>query len=138
MPMQVELVSPERILWSGQAEMVIARTLGGGDIAFLPGHAPFVGALGTGVLTIRPSGGGADEKVACHGGFVEVSGSAETSTVTILSDVAELSSQIDVERARRAREQAEAAVRGEHDADAEAALRRANARLEAAGQTAAH
>lgn len=135
-PMQVELVSPERILWSGQAEMVIARTLGGGDIAFLPGHAPFVGALGTGVLTIRPSGGGADEKVACHGGFVEVSGSAESSTVTILSDVAELSSQVDVQRARLAKEQAEAALRGEHDAEAEAALRRANARLEAAGQTA--
>lgn len=135
--MQVELVSPERILWSGQAEMVIARTLGGGDIAFLPGHAPFVGALGTGVLTIRPSGGGSDEKVACHGGFVEVSGSAESSTVTILSDVAELSGQIDVQRAREAKERAEAALRTEHDVEAEAALRRANVRLEAAGQTAA-
>ena len=138
MPMQVELVSPERILWSGPAEMVIARTLGGGDIAFLPGHAPFVGALGTGILTIRPAGGGADEKVAVHGGFVEVSGSAESSTVTVLSDVAEMASQIDVERARRAKEQAEAALRGEHDAEAEAALRRAHVRLEAAGQTAAH
>src|SRR3546814_13434666 len=102
--MQGGRVSPERSLWSGPAEMVIARTLGGGDIAFLPGHAPFVGALGTGVLTIRPSsgpaGGGADEKVACHGGFVEVSGSAESSTVTILSDVAALSGQVDVQRAR--------------------------------------
>jgi F-type H+-transporting ATPase subunit epsilon len=138
MPMQVELVSPERILWSGQAEMVIVRTLGGGDIAFLPGHAPFVGALGTGVLTIRPSGGGGDEKVACHGGFVEVSGSAESSTVTILSDVAELSGQIDVQRAREAKERAELELRQAHDAEAEAALRRAHVRLEAAGQTAAH
>lgn len=135
MPMQVELVSPERILWSGQAEMVIARTVGGGDIAFLPGHAPFVGALGTGVITIRPSAGGADEKVACHGGFVEVSGSAESSTVTILSDVAELASQIDVDRARAAKERAEAAIRQEHDAEGEAALRRAHIRLEVAGQT---
>jgi F-type H+-transporting ATPase subunit epsilon len=138
MPMQVELVSPERILWSGQAEMVIARTLGGGDIAFLPGHAPFVGALGIGILTIRPAGGGQDEKVACHGGFVEVSGAADSSTVTILSDVAELSGQIDVQRARDARERAEAALRQEHDAEGEAALRRAHVRLEAAGQTAAH
>ena len=137
-PMQVELVSPERILWSGQAEMVIARTLGGGDIAFLPGHAPFVGALGTGILTIRPSGGGQDEKVACHGGFVEVSGSAGSSTVTILSDVAELSSQIDVERARQAKEQAESRLRQDHDTEAEAALRRAHVRLEAAGQTVNH
>lgn len=135
MPMQVELVSPERILWSGQAEMVIARTLGGGDIAFLPGHAPFVGALGTGILTIRPSGGGSDEKVAVHGGFVEVSGTPESSTVTVLSDVAELSTQIDVQRAREAKERAEAALRQEHDVETEAALRRANVRLEAAGQT---
>ena len=133
MAMQVELVSPERILWSGEAEMVIARTLGGGDIAFLPGHAPFVGALGTGVITIRPTGGGADEKVACHGGFVEVSGSAESSTVTILSDVAELASQVDVERARQAKERAEAALRAEHDTEAAAALARANVRLDVAG-----
>ncbi len=129
MPMQVELVSPERILWSGEAEMVIARTLGGGDIAFLPGHAPFVGALGTGVVTIRPSSGGQDEKVACHGGFVEVS----NNTVSILSDVAELASQIDVERARRAMEEAEAHLRSEHDAEIEAGLRRAHIRLEVAG-----
>jgi len=133
MPMQVELVSPERILWSGEAEMVIARTLGGGDIAFLPGHAPFVGALGTGVVTIRPTGGGADEKVACHGGFVEVSGSEGSTTVTILSDVAELASQVDVERARQAKERAEAALRSEHDVEAAAALARANVRLDVAG-----
>lgn len=142
MPMQVELVSPERILWSGQADMVICRTLGGGDIAFLPGHAPFVGALGTGVLTIRPTGGGDDEKVAVHGGFVEVSSAgAEGSTVvTVLSDVAELASQIDIERARVAKEQAEAAVRADNDSEAEAALRRAHVRLDAAGHgaTAAH
>lgn len=135
MPMQVELVSPERILWSGQAEMVIARTVGGGDIVFLPGHAPFVGALGTGILTVRPAGGGADEKVAVHGGFVEVSGTPESSSVTVLSDVAEMASQIDVERARRAKEQAEVHLRQEHDTEAEAALRRAHVRLEAAGHT---
>ena len=45
MPMQVELVSPERVLYEDDADMVIARTVGGGDIAFLTGHAPFLGAL---------------------------------------------------------------------------------------------
>jgi F-type H+-transporting ATPase subunit epsilon len=125
--LQVELVSPERILYSGEADMVIARTVGGGDIAFLTGHAPFVGALDIATVTIRSPGG--DELVAVHGGFVEVS----NDTVTILSDVAELSSQIDVERARRAREQAEERARGGHDAEAEAAARRAHVRLAAAG-----
>jgi F-type H+-transporting ATPase subunit epsilon len=125
--LQVELVSPERILYSGEADMVIARTVGGGDIAFLPGHAPFVGALEIATVTIRSAGG--DELVAVHGGFVEVS----SDTVTILSDVAELSSQIDVERARQAKERAEAKAEHNHETEAEAAARRAHVRLAAAG-----
>jgi F-type H+-transporting ATPase subunit epsilon len=84
------------------------------------------------VITIRPSGGGADEKVACHGGFVEVAGGEDSSHVTILSDVAEIASQIDVERAREAKERAEAALRQEHDTEAAAALARAHVRLEVA------
>jgi F-type H+-transporting ATPase subunit epsilon len=67
--------------------------------------------------------------VAVHGGFVEVSGT----TVTILSDGAELASEIDVDRARRAKERAEEHLRSEHDAETEGALRRAHARLSAAG-----
>lgn len=135
MAMQVELVSPEGVLWSGEADMIITRTVGGGDIAFLPDHTAFVGAVDIGVLTVRPTSGGADEKFAVHGGFVEIS----NNLVTILSDVAEIGSQIDVERARRARESAEARMRQDDDAGAEAALRRANVRLEAAGHgVAAH
>ncbi|MGH9234484.1 MAG: ATP synthase F1 subunit epsilon [Acidimicrobiales bacterium] len=125
MTLQVELVSPERILYSGQADIVIARTVGGGEIAFLTGHAPFVGALDIATVTIRSAEG--DELVAVHGGFVEVS----NDTVTILSEVAELSSQIDVERARLAQEKAEERARGGHDTEAEAAARRAHVRLAA-------
>jgi F-type H+-transporting ATPase subunit epsilon len=130
--LQVELVSPERILYSGEADMVIARTVGGGDIAFLPGHAPFVGALEIATATIRTTEG-ADELVAVHGGFVEVS----NDIVTILSDVAELSSQIDVERAREAKDKAEQRLQADHDAEAEGAARRAHVRLAAAGGLAA-
>ena len=131
MTLHVEVVSPERILWSGDADMVSARTIGGGEIAWLTGHAPFVGALDVGRVVIRPPQG-ADEVVAVHGGFVEVS----NDRVTILSDVAELQSQIDVNRARAAKERAEAALRGETDVEAEAALRRATVRLQVAGDTA--
>jgi F-type H+-transporting ATPase subunit epsilon len=129
--LRVELVSPERVLYSGEAEMVIVRTLGGGEIAFMPGHAPFVGALAIATATLRTPQG--DELVAVHGGFVEVS----DDTVTILSDVAELASQIDVERAQRARERAEERLRVARDAEAEAALRRALIRLQTAGNLAA-
>jgi F-type H+-transporting ATPase subunit epsilon len=128
MPLQVELVSPERILFSGDAEMVVARTEGGGDIAFLSGHAPFVGALGIGEVRIKPAAGAPEEKAAVHGGFVEV----KDDRVTILSDVAELASQIDVERARRAKDDAERRLMTDDDAECEAALRRAHVRLQVA------
>lgn len=145
MTLQVELVSPEKILYSGEADMVIARTVGGGDIAFLTGHAPFVGALEIGLVTIR-SEGRDDLLVAVHGGFVEVSTStpaagsdgagAARTTVTILSDVAELSEQIDVDRARRAessaRELVDRAGEGDNAPAARDALRRAQVRLQAA------
>ncbi len=127
MALQVELVSPERILWSGEAEMVVARTTDG-DIAFLTGHSPFIGALGIGAVTIRAVAG-EDERVAVHGGFVEVS----NDHVTILSDVAELASQIDANRAQRAMDEAERRTRETDDAEGEAALRRARLRVEMAG-----
>jgi len=141
MSLQVELVSPERILYSGEAEAVIARTVGGGDIAFYGGHAPFVGALDIGTVTIRTPAGVDDEVVAVHGGFVEVSsspgpdGGDPVTTVTILSDVAELRSQIDVDRARAAKDQAEAAVRDDDNEENRAALRRAEVRLSVADAT---
>jgi F-type H+-transporting ATPase subunit epsilon len=124
MPLHVELVSPERILYSGDAEMVVCRTIDGGEIAFLTGHAPFLGALGTGMVRIKTTDGSV-EAAAVHGGFVEV----RDNRVIVLSDVAELASQIDVERARRAKEAAERKESGMDDAEAEAALARANVRL---------
>jgi F-type H+-transporting ATPase subunit epsilon len=127
MTLHVEVVSPERILWTGEAQMVLARTVGGGDIAFLTGHAPFVGALDIHTVEVRAEDGGV-EVIAVHGGFIEVS----NDRVTVLSDVAEVASQIDVERARAAQERAEAVVRAGDDAEAEAALRRASTRINAA------
>ena len=129
MSMQVELVSPERTLFTGEATMVQARTLGGGDIAFLSGHAPFIGALAIDQVVIRLTDG-TDEVAAVHGGFVSVN----DDHIKILSDLAELKSQTDVDRARRARESAEAAIRAEDDTTAQAALARAQARLKATDQ----
>jgi len=129
MSMQVELVSPERTLFTGEATMVQARTLGGGDIAFLSGHAPFIGALAIDQVVIRLTDG-TDEVAAVHGGFVSVN----DDHIKILSDLAELKSQIDVDRAKRAEERAEAAIRTEDDTTAQAALARAQARLKATDQ----
>jgi len=127
MAMQVEVVSPERVLFSGEADMVVARSEGG-DIAFLSDHAPFLGALGVGLVRVKLSDGN-DVKVAVHGGFVEV----RDNHVIILSDVAELPDQIDADRARVALQAAEEKLRSGDDAEAEAALRRAQVRLELVG-----
>ncbi len=130
MTLEVQVVSPERILWTGEAEMVIARTVDGGEIAFLTGHAPFVGALETARVKVRPAEGGDEQLIAVHGGFVEVS----HDRVSILSDVAETADQVDADRARQARTAAEEALRGDpDDEEAAAALRRADVRLEVAG-----
>ncbi|MDO9174266.1 MAG: ATP synthase F1 subunit epsilon [Actinomycetota bacterium] len=128
MSMKVEVVSPERVLFSGEATQVITRTLGGGEIAFLPGHAPFLGALTESHTRITLVDGTVMD-VAVHGGFVDVSGTR----VSILSDVAEIGDEIDRARALRAKESAEEALAREHDAEAISALSRAHARLSASG-----
>ena len=126
--LQVELVSPERILFSGEAEIVIARTVGGGEIAFLTGHAPFLGALDVCSVRIKKTDG-EWEAAAVHGGFVEV----RDDRVIVLSDLAELASQIDFERARRDREELERKVMDTDDAAVEARLRRVHVRLSLEG-----
>ena len=116
-------------LLSAEADMVLARTIGGGDIAFLPGHAPFIGALDTWTVEIRLADG-SDRLAAVHGGFVEVS----DDHVKILSDLAELATRSTSSgRGRSRRAEADRSARAD-DAEAEAALRRAHARLRAAGQ----
>ena len=126
--MEVRLVPPEKVVFAGEATQVITRTIGGGEIAFLPGHAPFLGALTENHTRVTLVDGTVLD-VAVHGGFVQVAGN----TVSILSDLAELAEQIDRPRAVRAKEAAEEILRKEHDAEAVAALARAHARLAASG-----
>jgi F-type H+-transporting ATPase subunit epsilon len=131
-PMRVELVSPERVLFSGEATQVITRVLGSGEIAFLSGHAPYLGALTENHTRVWLTDGTVLD-VAVHGGFVQVS----NNTVSILSDVAELGHHVDRARAVDARTRAESDLhRAEDDvaeAEAKAAMARANARLLASG-----
>ena len=127
--MQIELVSPETITYSGEADFVLARTRGGGDIAFQPGHVPFVGSLEVCKVEILTADGGR-EAFAVHGGFIQVA----NDKVTILSDVSEHVDEIDLVRAQAARDRAEAALaEDEADAEAAAALARSLVRLRTAG-----
>lgn len=129
MSLLVELVSPERVAYSGEARMVICRTTTG-DIAFLPGHVPFIGVLATHPVRVLLEDG--ELVIAVHQGFVEVSPPDDEgrTRVTILSDVAELADQIDVDRALASKARSEERLRTDpDDPEAISALRRAEVRL---------
>jgi F-type H+-transporting ATPase subunit epsilon len=123
----VQLVSPEAILFEGEAEMVVCRTLEG-EIAFLKDHVPYLGVLADDVVRIiRP--GDAVAAAAVHGGFVQMNGDK----LVVLSDLAELKEQVDVPRAQQAKDTAEEALsRDPDDVEAKVALDRAETRLKVA------
>ena len=123
----VQLVSPEQILFDGEAEMVVCRPIEGA-IAFLNGHVPYLGALADDEVRIILPGSG-EEAAAVHGGFVQMTGDH----LVVLSDLAELREQIDVPRAEQAKRRAEETLARDPDnEDALAALDRAETRLKVA------
>jgi F-type H+-transporting ATPase subunit epsilon len=123
--MQVELVSVERPIWSGEATAVYART-SEGEIGVMPGHAPLLGALAPGWLVRIQQADGVEQRVAVHGGFLSVRGDG----VSVLAEMAESADEIDVARAHAALERA-----GSGSGDGTVAARdRALARLRAAGE----
>lgn len=120
--LQVELVAADRTVWSGQAKLVIARTAEG-DIGVLRNHTPVLSLLLPGVVEIDPVDGDRMH-AAVDGGFVSVA----NNRVSILAEHADLSHEIDVERARADLESA----RSEEGPDAADRVRSAEARLQAA------
>jgi F-type H+-transporting ATPase subunit epsilon len=126
-PFPVQIVSPERILFDGEAEMVVCRPIEG-SIAFLNGHVPYLGALADDEVRIFLPGDG-EEVAAVHGGFVQMTGDH----LVVLSDLAELKEQIDVARAELAKRHAEETLSREPENEtALAALARAETRLKVA------
>jgi F-type H+-transporting ATPase subunit epsilon len=125
----LKIVTPTREMYNGEADMVIMRTKTG-DVGILPGHQPLVTVLDFGVLRIKNDG--KEETAALLGGFAEVS----PDCVSILTDAAEWSTEIDVLRANNAKERAESRLRSKsEDIDivrAQLALKRALTRIDAA------
>lgn len=81
---EVQVVTPERLVWSGPAEMVIARGIEG-ELGVLPHHTPLITVLVDGPLRIRRPDGG-ETIIGTQGGFLEV----KPDRVTVLADRAEL------------------------------------------------
>lgn len=126
--LELEVVTPDRMVVKEEVDIVMAQGELG-EFGILPNHIPFLTTLQTGELRYRKDN--QLEYLAVTGGFAEVSGNK----VTILAEASERAKEIDVERAKRAKERAErrlAQARTEAAIDyarAEAALKRALVRI---------
>jgi F-type H+-transporting ATPase subunit epsilon len=130
MPLQLEIVTPERLAFSDEVDSV---QLPGseGELGVLPHHAPLISTLGVGELRIRK--GGSEESFAIVGGFLQV----RPDKVVVMAETADMASEIDLEKAQEARREAERALEsGYHEgADlsaARAALQQALLRIRVA------
>ncbi|HUV29364.1 MAG TPA: ATP synthase F1 subunit epsilon [Anaerolineales bacterium] len=130
MPIQCEIVSQDRMVWEGLADIVVVPGVAG-EMGILPNHAPLLSTLKFGILKVRIKG--SEEVFAIAGGVIEV----QPDLITVLADSAENVAEIDVARAEQARRRAEDILKEGSPADTdaylklEAALRRSNLRLEA-------
>ena len=104
--LHVELVAADRTVWSGDAEMVIARTVEG-DLGVLRGHAPVLSLLSEAVVEVRVADTDDVVVAAVDGGFISVA----LDRVSILSEHIELGEEIDVDKAQAELEEARGAGR---------------------------
>jgi F-type H+-transporting ATPase subunit epsilon len=108
MPLQLEIVTPERRAFTDEVDMVVVPGVEG-QLGILPHHTPLISALGTGELKIKQHG--SEQVMLISGGFVEV----RPDKVVIMADVAEHSDEIDEARAVEARRRAEAELEAAHE-----------------------
>jgi F-type H+-transporting ATPase subunit epsilon len=130
MPLQLEIVTPERLAYSDSVDSVVLPGAEG-EMGILPHHAPLLATLGVGELRIRK--GGEEEFFAIAGGFVQV----RPDKVVVMAETADMASEIDVEKAEAARREAEKAlesgyVEGADLSAARASLQQALLRLRVA------
>jgi len=130
MPIRCEIVSQDRTIFEGEADIVVLPGREG-EMGILPNHSPLLTTLSFGVIRVRL--GEKEDAYTVSGGIAEV----QPEIVTILADSAENIAEIDENRAEAARERAEKylAEGPPPDTDAylrtEAALRRSKLRLDA-------
>ncbi len=126
MPLKLDIVTAERIVYSEDVDEVVAPGVQG-QLGILPHHAPLMTTLQAGALVVKK--GGEEEILAISGGFLEV----RPDHVIILADQAERAGEIDAARAEEARRRAEERLKakptGVDEDRAEASLRRAMVRL---------
>jgi F-type H+-transporting ATPase subunit epsilon len=131
MALEVHLVTPEREVWGGSAQMVVARGTAG-MVGILAGHAPLLIRLAIAELRIQLEDGGWEVAVV-DGGFLHVSNAEDSTRVDVLATHAEMAGEIDRQAAQARLEQAQARLAEGDDAAARAELAKALARTGLAG-----
>ena len=124
MPVDLHVVTPQREVWAGEAEMVIARGVDG-EVGILGGHAPLLIQLAVGPLRIIQEGA-PELRAVVDGGFMHVTSGTEGTRVDVMASQAELQSEIDFEAAARLQRE----LQGRDDEESKQALARAQARLD--------
>ena len=118
MPLQLEIVTPERLAYSDTVDSVVLPGAEG-EMGVLPHHAPLLATLGVGVLRIRQ--GGEEEFFAIAGGF----GPGRPDQVVGMAETADMAAEIDLEKAQEARREAERALESGYSEGADLSLARA-------------
>jgi F-type H+-transporting ATPase subunit epsilon len=124
--LEVHIVSPEREVWSGDAEMVVAKGTDG-DVGILARHAPLLVSLA--VHPVRVIEGGREHLILVDGGFLHVTSSEGTTRVDVLAEHAAMPDEIDVAAARARAEELQRSVEGRGDAGAGGELAKALMRV---------
>jgi F-type H+-transporting ATPase subunit epsilon len=96
--LEVHVVTPERVVWSGEARLLIARGTDG-EVGIMNGHAPLLVRLDVGPLTIQTEQG--EQVAVIDGGFMHVSTEEGSTRADVLADAAQLGSEVDAAAARR-------------------------------------
>jgi F-type H+-transporting ATPase subunit epsilon len=128
MALEVHLVTPEREVWGGPAQMVIARGTEG-TVGILAGHAPLLIRLAIGALRIQDASGEWREAVV-DGGFLHVTSEEDRTRVDVLATGAELESEIDRQAAEARVTELRARLEQDDDAEVRGELAKALARTE--------
>ena len=130
MPLEVHIVTPEREVWAGEVQELIARGVDG-EVGILSGHAPLLVQLAIGPLRMLQDAG--ETRAVVVGGFLHVSSHEGITRADVLASHAELADEIDLMAARRHLEEWENRAAEDNNGLAKGEIAKATARIKLVG-----
>jgi F-type H+-transporting ATPase subunit epsilon len=128
--LEVHIVTPEREVWAGEVQELIARGVDG-EVGILAGHAPLLVQLAIGPLRLLAEQG--EVRAVVDGGFLHVSTHEGATRADVLASQAELADEIDLDAARQQLESLQGRAQGDDDEVAKAEIAKATARIKLLG-----